>query len=143
MTRTLDTRQLLADLTFQLLLTHELSSIICVENHISCSQLIVLKRLSEVDATCCTTLSTDLKMAPSTVTGICNALEKNGYITRQYSLTDRRRVYISITDPGKSYLEHARDSILNRYNAVSFDQSDLEKMMALIQKLNHTLRDMA
>ena len=135
---TLDFRQLVAELAHQLLLAHESFSVVCKDGNVSCSQLTVLKRLSEVDELCCKTLSADLKIVPSTLTGICNVLEKKGYITRQYSAVDKRRVYVSLTDSGQSYLKHAYDSIIDCVNRVAktFDQSDIEKSTVLLQSFN-------
>lgn len=139
-TRPTDSRQLLADLAYQIILTHELSSFMCKDNNISCSQLMVLKRLNEAEETCCKTLSSELKMVPSTLTGVCDVLETKGYVTRHYSGVDRRRVYVSLTDSGRSYLDHTRNSIIDHLNSVSqtfnFNESDIEKTTLLLQKFN-------
>ncbi len=135
-----DARQLLADLAYQIMLTHELSSFMCKDNHISCSQLMLLKRLNEAEETCCKTLSSELKMVPSTLTGVCDVLERKGYVTRHYSGSDRRRVYVSLTDSGKSYLNQTRDSIIDHLNSVSqtfnFDESDIKRTTLLLQRFN-------
>lgn len=144
MTKTLDLSELLSELWYQLVLARELSSITCTDNHISCTQLIILKRLSESDVVSCKVLSSDLKIPPSTLTGIFNVLEKKGYVTRRYSTVDRRRVCVSLTSVGKAFLNLTRDSSINRLSAVSqtsnFDESDIERMTYLLQKFNHELQ---
>ena len=142
MSRTPNQKQLLANLAYELILSHGLYSNICTENNISCSQLIVLKRLSEIDETCCKKMCLDLEIVPSTFTGICNVLEKKGYITRHYSALDRRQVYISLTDSGKSCLQHVHDTMIESLRLVSqtFDESDIEKTTVLLQEFNRQLR---
>ncbi|MBV1848697.1 MarR family winged helix-turn-helix transcriptional regulator [Catellatospora tritici] len=47
-------------------------------------------------------LAMDLAMAPATVTGRLDALERRGFIRRTPSVSDRRRVDIELTGSGRS-----------------------------------------
>lgn len=45
-------------------------------------------------------LAQDLDLAPASVTGRLDALEKRGFVRRTQSTTDRRRVIVELTDSG-------------------------------------------
>ncbi|WP_406862675.1 MarR family transcriptional regulator [Streptomyces sp. HUAS MG47] len=46
-------------------------------------------------------LAQDLDLAPASVTGRLDALEKRGFVRRTQSTTDRRRVVVELTDSGR------------------------------------------
>lgn len=46
-------------------------------------------------------ISDILDVTPASVTPVINKLEDNGYVEREYSKTDRREVYISLTAKGE------------------------------------------
>jgi DNA-binding MarR family transcriptional regulator len=46
-------------------------------------------------------LAADLGLAPASVTGRLDALERRGYVRRTPSATDRRRVDVEMTEPGR------------------------------------------
>ncbi|MFF9912115.1 MarR family winged helix-turn-helix transcriptional regulator [Streptomyces sp. NPDC013457] len=46
-------------------------------------------------------LAQDLDLAPASVTGRLDALEKRGFVRRTQSTTDRRRVVVQLTDSGR------------------------------------------
>ncbi|MFB5192415.1 MarR family winged helix-turn-helix transcriptional regulator [Alicyclobacillus fastidiosus] len=133
--------RLISDLAYQLLLTQGLSSMIVTQT-LSCNQLLVLKKLNECDVVSLTDLCTALKLSPSTITGICDGLEKKACITRHRPLTDRRFVYVSITDCGRECLNQNRNSIVERFALVAdrFDDADLAKTVSLLAELNKSLR---
>lgn len=47
-------------------------------------------------------LAADLDLAPASVTGRLDALERRGFVRRRPSTTDRRRVDVELTDEGRS-----------------------------------------
>lgn len=47
-------------------------------------------------------LAGDLGMAPASVTGRLDALESRGYVRRQASVSDRRRIDVHLTDDGRA-----------------------------------------
>jgi DNA-binding MarR family transcriptional regulator len=46
-------------------------------------------------------LAADLKMAPASITGRLDALERRGYVRRTQSAADRRRVDVELTEAGR------------------------------------------
>jgi DNA-binding MarR family transcriptional regulator len=47
-------------------------------------------------------LAADLDLAPGSVTGRLDALERRGFVRRTPSATDRRRVDVELTEPGRA-----------------------------------------
>ncbi|MFF3173037.1 MarR family winged helix-turn-helix transcriptional regulator [Streptomyces sp. NPDC057900] len=58
-------------------------------------------------------LSADLDLAPASVTGRLDALERRGFVRRTPSTTDRRRVDVELTDRGRSTWLGAMDVLGN------------------------------
>ncbi|MCG7529350.1 MarR family transcriptional regulator [Streptomyces sp. OfavH-34-F] len=56
-------------------------------------------------------LAADLDLAPASVTGRLDALERRGFVRRTPSTTDRRRVDVELTDEGREIWRVAMDSL--------------------------------
>ncbi|MEU9623455.1 MarR family winged helix-turn-helix transcriptional regulator [Streptomyces sp. NPDC088251] len=56
-------------------------------------------------------LAADLDLAPASVTGRLDALERRGFVRRTPSPTDRRRVDVELTDDGRSTWRGAMDTV--------------------------------
>ena len=56
-------------------------------------------------------LATDLDLAPASVTGRLDALERRGFVRRTPSTTDRRRVDVELTEAGRSTWLSAMDVV--------------------------------
>ncbi|MFJ1841365.1 MULTISPECIES: MarR family winged helix-turn-helix transcriptional regulator [unclassified Streptomyces] len=56
-------------------------------------------------------LAADLDLAPASVTGRLDALERRGFVRRTPSPTDRRRVDVELTDDGRSTWRGAMDIV--------------------------------
>ncbi|MFJ9696132.1 MarR family winged helix-turn-helix transcriptional regulator [Kitasatospora sp. NPDC101183] len=56
-------------------------------------------------------LRADLKLAPASVTGRLEALERRGFISRTPSTEDRRKVDIALTEAGRSAWHEALDVV--------------------------------
>ncbi|WP_406342897.1 MarR family winged helix-turn-helix transcriptional regulator [Streptomyces sp. NBC_00648] len=54
-------------------------------------------------------LATDLDLAPASVTGRLDALERRGFVRRTPSTTDRRRVHVELTESGRATWMGAMD----------------------------------
>lgn len=57
------------------------------------------------------TLAADLDMAPASVTGRIDALEKRGLVRRAHPPEDRRRVQVELTDEGRTTWRGALDVV--------------------------------
>ncbi|MER7753255.1 MarR family winged helix-turn-helix transcriptional regulator [Kitasatospora sp. NPDC097643] len=56
-------------------------------------------------------LSADLNLAPASVTGRLEALERRGYVLRTPSTADRRKVDVVLTDTGRAAWHEALDVV--------------------------------
>ncbi|WP_330309766.1 MULTISPECIES: MarR family transcriptional regulator [unclassified Streptomyces] len=56
-------------------------------------------------------LATDLDLAPASITGRLDALERRGFVRRKPSETDRRRVDVELTDSGRTTWLRAMDVV--------------------------------
>lgn len=56
-------------------------------------------------------LAADLKMAPASITGRLDGLERRGYVRRTPSPEDRRRVDVELTDEGRAVWLGAMDVV--------------------------------
>ncbi|MFI1175471.1 MarR family winged helix-turn-helix transcriptional regulator [Streptomyces melanogenes] len=56
-------------------------------------------------------LATDLDLAPASVTGRLDALERRGFLRRTPSMTDRRRVHVELTESGRATWRGAMDML--------------------------------
>ena len=61
-----------------------------------------------------------VSLSLATVTTILNRLETNGYVHRERSAVDRRRVIVTLTDSGEAVLDQApkplQDSFMDRFS---------------------------
>lgn len=56
-------------------------------------------------------LAADLQMAPASITGRLDALERRGYVRRTPSAADRRRVDVELTEAGRAAWLGAMDAV--------------------------------
>ena len=59
-------------------------------------------------------ISSSLEMTGGRIAGILRSLEKKGFITRRTDELDRRRVLVSITERGSSYIKSRSETLETR-----------------------------
>ena len=74
-------------------------------------QLVCLLSIAEKDHVTLSELAQDVYLSPSTVVGIVDRLEREGFVHRERSTTDRRVVLIKITAKGKDFVAKAPSPI--------------------------------
>ncbi|MEU5436638.1 MarR family transcriptional regulator [Streptomyces sp. NPDC020719] len=80
-------------------------------------------------------LATDLDLAPASVTGRLDALERRGFVRRTPSTTDRRRVHVELTESGRAAWHGAMDVLGDEESRVLGALSPTER-----EQLNDMLR---
>lgn len=77
----------------------------------------------------------------STINGIVNRLEKQGFVKRERSTSDRRVVLVKLTETGRNLKNRAvpdhHAHIQELY--VGFSEQELRDLQALLQRLFHSL----
>lgn len=71
------------------------------------------------------------------LTGILQRLEQLGYVHRERSSTDQRRMIIRLTDQANAFFEAVSPEVEDRYQAFSekFGQEKLQALMKLLKEL--------
>ena len=82
-----------------------------------------------------------LSVTVGTLTTNMNGLEKKGYITRERSVTDKRVVYIVLTEKGKKAFYHHRDFHKRMIKSILKDlkEDEMEILYRCLNNLNHFL----
>lgn len=79
-----------------------------------------------------------LSVTVGTLTTNMNSLEKKGYIVRERSRTDKRVVYVFLTEKGKKAFYHHRDFHKNMIKSIvkDLDEDEMKIMIKCLLNLN-------
>lgn len=79
-----------------------------------------------------------LAVTVGTLTTNMNSLENKGYITRERSKTDKRVVYVFLTDKGRKAFFHHRDFHKNMIKSIvkDLDEDEMKVMIKCLLNLN-------
>lgn len=88
------------------------SRILAREYQITGPQLICLHKTVEKGPITATAIAKEVHLSPSTMVGILDRLEEKGLVRRQRDTKDRRRVYVTATDAGRSLAAEAPPPLL-------------------------------
>ncbi|MFD0025439.1 MarR family winged helix-turn-helix transcriptional regulator [Streptomyces sp. NPDC058382] len=82
-------------------------------------------------------LAADLDLAPASVTGRLDALERRGFVRRTPSTTDRRRVDVELTDAGRSTWIGAMDFLGNEEDRLLgvLDKDERRLLNAMLRRV--------
>lgn len=118
------------------------------KDHISCSELSVLKALYESEnrnvRMNITDLSSSLKMSKSAVSQLISKLEKKGYIKRNINLIDRKINYLYITEDVKEIYQNNQKKYSQIVNEVvkKMGEIDSKELSRLLGKLSNIICDL-
>ena len=79
------------------------------------SQLMVLQALEDGDDMTVGAITQQVRMAQASVTAIVVKLEQMGLVVRERGTTDKRKVFVRLTDLGHSVLEEAPEALHRRF----------------------------
>lgn len=88
------------------------------------------------------TIARTLSVTVGTLTIAMNSLVKKGYVVRQRGITDRREVYISLSEKGRGAYEHHARFHKAMIDSVSeeLSQNEMEMLVKTLTKLNRWFR---
>ena len=92
-------------------------------------QLIVLQEISTQQKISVTQLSRNVSLSQATVTDITKRLEKQGYLTRTRSISDKRRINIIITEKGENILQQVPPLLQEKFTERFSDLELWEQLM--------------
>lgn len=105
------------------------------------SEIMMLKMInidtSKTEGVTISTLSERLEITKSAVSQMINVLEDKGYVERITTKSDRRIVYVRLTEMGEQSLEKSLQSLLKSLNQVfeKMGEEDTEILFRLLNKL--------
>ncbi|TMV48211.1 MarR family transcriptional regulator [Paenibacillus mesophilus] len=115
-----------------------------LENDLTGPQYFILQTLAEAGKRNCSELAGALDVTLPAVTNLTNKLVRKGYIERIVSETDRRNVYLRITDAGREV--EAR--MVERYKELAkdlwsgFSEEEIDLLIVSFEKMirNFTIK---
>jgi DNA-binding MarR family transcriptional regulator len=108
---------------------------------ITSPQLVVLGAVNANDGLTATEVANAVSLSQATITTIVSKLEERGFLKRERSTVDRRRVHVSLTEAGREVLAEApkplQESFSRRFEALPrWEQhqlvSSLERVAAMM-----------
>jgi DNA-binding MarR family transcriptional regulator len=104
-------------------------------------QLTVIKLLEELGDLSLSSLSERIRAQNSTVTGIIDRMEREGLVRRERSTTDRRMVFIRLTDKGRELAQGIAVEPLEIFrNALaSLPERDVGELLRILMKLQKSV----
>jgi len=93
-------------------------------------QLIVIKKIAELDGPMAKQVANEINLSPATVTSIVDRLEAKQLVKRQRSQIDKRKVELYLSDEGKLLLQESpkplQEHFIQRYQSLEpWEQSQL------------------
>jgi len=85
-------------------------------------------------------LGKSLLLESNTLTPLLKKLESKGYITRNKSKTDERKVELSITSKGESLKQKAKDIPMTMGKCVNLSEEDSKILYSLLYKILANLK---
>ena len=88
------------------------------------------------------TMESEFHMPKSTVTSILQAMEKNGYITREAVAHDARLKKIHLTEAGEAFYRHTEQSIreVEEQMTAALSKEDLDTFVRIIGRMEENLK---
>ncbi|UUX48836.1 MarR family transcriptional regulator [Nisaea acidiphila] len=101
------------------------------ESGLTASQLLLLQTLEDEGECTAGTIAARLGITQATTTSLVQKLEAKGLITRKRGDTDRRKVWLTLSDTGRQKLADAPDSLQDLFSRRFEKLEDWEQMMLM------------
>lgn len=84
-----------------------------------------------------TALSEELRISTARVANVLNGLEKKGYVLRERSLSDRRRVYVHVTEAGRALARQEQENAITHLREMLTDlgEQDAAEYLRLTRRI--------
>ena len=105
------------------------------------SQLVVLQEVARDGETTAGAIAATVKFSQATVTSIVDRLTERGFVVRSRRESDRRQVWVTVTEEGALALSSAPDMMQDRFQERYEQLPDWEQAMivAALERLNALL----
>lgn len=93
-------------------------------------QLMVMQQISSLGNPLLKQIAAEINLSPATVTSIIDRLEAKGFVSRERSVTDKRKVHLLLSETGKALLANAplplQEHFIEHYQSLeAWEQSQL------------------
>lgn len=100
-------------------------------------QLVILQEIARSGELTAGEIARAVSVSQATVTGILERMEKRGLLARQRSESDKRRIMVSITQPGRQILDEApplmQEAFVERFS--SLQEWEQTMILSALQRL--------
>ncbi|WP_028467004.1 MarR family winged helix-turn-helix transcriptional regulator [Nisaea denitrificans] len=104
------------------------------ESGLTASQLLLLQTLADEVECTAGTIASRLGITQATTTSLVHKLETKGLVVKKRGHTDRRQVWLSLSDNGRTVLEEAPDDLQELFRS-RFDKLENWEQMMLVASL--------
>ena len=101
------------------------------ESDLTASKLLVMQHVAREGKALPSAIARAVDLKQATVTVLVNQLEDAGLVTRRRDTEDRRRVWVEITEAGRSRLMRSPDLLQNRFEAAFENLEPWEQAMVI------------
>ena len=108
------------------------------ELNITPPQFLILRELWKNDGLQSKSLSKITKTSRSTITGVVDTLEKNGFVTRQLNPDDRRSWLVKLTEKGRDFKYYHPDMNVIPY-CPYFEQDQMEEVIKFLDNFSKNM----
>ncbi|QSX32874.1 MarR family transcriptional regulator [Shewanella avicenniae] len=100
-------------------------------------QLMVMQRIAALGNPLVKQIAADINLSPATVTSIIDRLESKGFVIRERSTTDKRKVHLLLSDTGRALLDTApaplQEYFIERYQ--SLEDWEQSQLLAAVERI--------
>jgi DNA-binding MarR family transcriptional regulator len=101
------------------------------ETGLSASQLVLLQILDDGGELTAGELATRMGITQATTTALIHKLENRGLVTRRKGETDRRQVWLALSEAGHQILARAPDAVHDKFQQRFSELEDWEQAMLI------------
>ena len=111
------------------------------ESGLTAPQILLLQAIRRLEGAPIGQLANDVSLSQATVTTILDRLEKRGYIERERSTIDKRKVHVHLTDRGIEALRDAPTPLQEQFARQFNDLQEWEQTMLVtaLQRVAHMM----
>ena len=106
------------------------------EHHLTAPQLIILTEIARHQEVPLGVLARATHMGSPTATGVVDRLERQGLVVRTRSESDRRRVFVALTEAGRRLVEKGPPLLSRRFRS-EFHQLSPDRQRQVCETLRH------
>jgi DNA-binding MarR family transcriptional regulator len=101
------------------------------ETDLTASQLLVMQHVAREGKALPSAIARAIDLKQATVTVLVNQLEEAGLVTRRRDTEDRRRVWVEMTDAGRTRLQQSPDLLQTRFKQAFENLDEWEQAMII------------